>query len=169
MFRDFAERANNVMQLASVEARALNHDYVGTEHILLALVAEESGVATAILGTLGVTASAIRQGVDSLVQRGPSAVSHREPPLTPRSQQVIEFAREEAGEVNQKFVDTEHLLLALLREPDGVASRVLRRSWREAGRTAGRGTQNSHCAHEDRRTYGSARAGKHRMEAQDAR
>jgi ClpA/ClpB-like protein len=126
MFRDFSERANNVMHLASDEARALNHEYVGTEHILLALVAEESGVAVEVLSTLGVTASGIRHGVESLVLRGPATVSSRELPLTPRSGQVIEFGREEAREVNQEFVDTEHLLLALLREPDGVAGQVLR-------------------------------------------
>ena len=93
---------------------------------MLALVAEESGVAAEVLGTLGVTASAIRKGVQSLVLRGPAEVSSRELPLTPRSWQVIEFGREEARDVNQQLVDTEHLLLALLREPDGVASHVLR-------------------------------------------
>jgi ATP-dependent Clp protease ATP-binding subunit ClpC len=126
MFRDFSEQANNVIKLAHVEARALNHEYVGTEHLLLALVAEESGVATEILRTLDVTANAIRQGVESLVQRGPASVSTRALPLTPRSVQVIEFAREEARDVSQQFVNTEHLLLALLREPDGVAGHVLR-------------------------------------------
>jgi ATP-dependent Clp protease ATP-binding subunit ClpC len=126
MLRDFSGRAIKVMQLASTEARTLNHEYVGTEHILLALIAEESGVATEVLSTLGVTASAIRQGVESLVRRGPTAVSSRELPLTPRSQYVIELAREEACDVNQKYVDMEHLLLALLREPDGVACQVLR-------------------------------------------
>jgi hypothetical protein len=125
MFRDFTNRANQVMVLAGDEARQLNHEYVGTEHILLGLVADDAGVAASVLRTLGVNADAIRKGVDSLVQCGPQTVAANTLPLTPRSQQVIDFARDEARNVNQKLIDTEHLLLALLREPEGVACHVL--------------------------------------------
>jgi ATP-dependent Clp protease ATP-binding subunit ClpC len=126
MFRDFCKQANRAMQRAGVEARALNHQYIGTEHILLGLVADETESAANMLRVLGVSADAIRQEVESLVQRGMEQVSPGPLRLTPRSQQVIEFAREEAGAVNQVSVDAEHLLLALLREPDGVAGQVLR-------------------------------------------
>jgi hypothetical protein len=126
MHRDFSERATEVLVLASKEARKLNHAYVGTEHILLGLVAESSGVATRVLQTLGVSRHAIGEGVESLVQRGAEPVVSRTLPFTPRSKQVIEFAREEARGVGQTSVDTEHLLLAVFRETDGVASQVLR-------------------------------------------
>jgi ATP-dependent Clp protease ATP-binding subunit ClpC len=125
MFRDFSDRARNVMGRAGEEARKLNHEYIGTEHILLGLMAEESGAAARVLHTLGVTFDAVRAGVDSFVQRGTDIVASRTLPFTPRSKQVVEFARDEARSVNQKLIDTEHLLLALLREHEGVACHVL--------------------------------------------
>jgi ATP-dependent Clp protease ATP-binding subunit ClpC len=127
MFRDFSERANKVFDLAREEARRVNHEYIGTEHVLLGLVAEGSGVAANVLQTLGVSRSAIADSVESFVQRGTESVASRTLPLTPRTKQVIEFAREEARGVGQTSVDTEHLLLALFRECDGVASHVLRK------------------------------------------
>jgi ATP-dependent Clp protease ATP-binding subunit ClpC len=126
MFRDLSERGKAVLELAGEEAHRLNHEYIGTEHILLGLVAEESGVAANVLHSVGVSADVIREGVEAFVKRGPARVLSPKRPLTPRSLQVIAFAREEARAVNQRFVDTEHLLLALLREPDGVAGHVLR-------------------------------------------
>jgi ATP-dependent Clp protease ATP-binding subunit ClpC len=128
MFRDFCERARTVLELAREEARKLNHEYIGTEHILLGLVAEESSIAAhLLLHTMGVSADAIRAAVEAFVNRGSEQVQAAELPLTPRSLQVIHFARDEARQFNQQFVDTEHLLLALLREPDGVAGRLLRK------------------------------------------
>jgi ATP-dependent Clp protease ATP-binding subunit ClpC len=113
------------MRLAGEEARHMNHDYVGTEHILLALVADESGEATKLFHVFGIEQSVIRNGIESLVQRGSQPVTSREIPLTPRAQAALDYARQEALSVNEKLVDTEHLLLGLMREPDGVAGHVL--------------------------------------------
>ena len=126
MFQNFSKRSNQVLHRAGEEARALNHQYIGTEHILLGLVSDDSDPTVSMLRVLGVDAQAIRQEIESLVQLGTEQVPPGRLPLTPRSQQVIKFAQEEAVAVNQNSVDVEHLLLALLREPDGVASHVLR-------------------------------------------
>jgi ATP-dependent Clp protease ATP-binding subunit ClpC len=116
-----------MLKLAAEEARQLNHEYIGTEHILLGLVAEDSSVAAHLLRAQGVHANVIRQGIDSLVQRGTQPVTLLELPLTPRAKQAIEYAHDEARAVNQKHTDAEHLLLGLLREPDGVAGLLLQK------------------------------------------
>jgi ATP-dependent Clp protease ATP-binding subunit ClpC len=123
-FSDFSDRAKQAMQRAGEEARRLNHEYIGTEHILLGLIAEDSGSAANVLDALGVTATAIQSGVEAFVQRGSGPASSTAFPLTPRSERVIELARDEARASAQQL-DSEHLLVALLDEPDGVASRVL--------------------------------------------
>jgi ATP-dependent Clp protease ATP-binding subunit ClpC len=117
----------HVLKLAAEEARQLNHEYIGTEHILLGLVAEDSSVAAHLLRAQGVDSHTIRQGVDSLVQRGTQPVTSRELPLTPRANQAIEFAHQEASGVNQPQTDAEHLLLGLMREPEGVAGMLLQK------------------------------------------
>jgi hypothetical protein len=125
MPQQFTDRARSALALAADEARALNHEYIGTEHLLLGLIADESGGASHVLQTLGVNAASIRAEVERLVQRGSEPVTLGELPQTPRTRQVIEYARDEAQSVAQRAVDVEHLLIALLREPDGVASQVL--------------------------------------------
>src|SRR5262249_52138914 len=119
------DRARKVMQLASQEAQRFNHEYIGTEHVLLGLVAEGSGVAANVLKNLHIDLRKVRREVEQIVQSGPDAVSMGKLPLTPRTKQVIEYAIEEARTLNHNYVGTKHLLLGLLREQEGVAAQVL--------------------------------------------
>jgi ATP-dependent Clp protease ATP-binding subunit ClpC len=114
------------MQLANQEAQRFNHEYIGTEHILLGLVKEGSGVAANVLKNLDVDLRKIRLEVEKLVQSGPDMVTMGKLPQTPRAKKVIEYAIEEARNLNHNYVGTEHLLLGLLREEEGVAAQVLR-------------------------------------------
>ena len=125
-YERFTERARKVMQLANQEAQRFNHEYVGTEHILLGLVKEGSGVAANVLKNMDVDLRKIRFEVEKLVQSGPDMVTMGKLPLTPRAKKVIEYAIEEARNLGHGYVGTEHLLLGLLREPEGVAAQVLR-------------------------------------------
>src|SRR3984957_10855686 len=125
MYERFTDRARKVMQLANQEAQRLNHEYIGTEHILLGLVKEGSGVAANVLKNLDVDLRKIRLEVEKLVQLGPDMVTLGKLPQTPRSKKVIEYAMEEARNLNHNYVGTEHLLLGLLREQEGVAAQVL--------------------------------------------
>src|SRR5262249_26218778 len=109
-----------------VEAQRFNHEYIGTEHILLGLVKEGSGVAANVLKNLDVDLRKIRLEVEKLVQSGPDMVTMGKLPQTPRAKKVIEYAIEEARNLNHNYVGTEHLLLGLLREEEGVAAQVLR-------------------------------------------
>jgi ATP-dependent Clp protease ATP-binding subunit ClpC len=113
------------MQLANQEAQRFNHEYIGTEHILLGLVKEGSGVAANVLKNLDVDLRKIRLEVEKLVQSGPDMVTMGKLPQTPRAKKVIEYAIEEARNLNHNYVGTEHLLLGLLREQEGVAAQVL--------------------------------------------
>ncbi|MGQ9503336.1 MAG: ATP-dependent Clp protease ATP-binding subunit [Thermogutta sp.] len=113
------------MQLANQEAQRFNHEYVGTEHILLGLIKEGSGVAANVLRNLEVDLKKIRLEVEKLVQTGPDMVTMGRLPLTPRARKVIEYATEEARNLNHNYIGTEHLLLGLLREQEGVAAQVL--------------------------------------------
>jgi ATP-dependent Clp protease ATP-binding subunit ClpC len=126
IYERFTERARKVMQLANQEAQRFNHEYVGTEHILLGLVKEGSGVAANVLKSLDVDLRKIRLEVEKLVQSGPDMVTMGKLPLTPRAKKVVEYAVEEARNLGHGYVGTEHLLLGLLREPEGVAAQVLR-------------------------------------------
>jgi len=126
MFERFTDRARKVMQLANQEAQRLNHEYIGTEHILLGLVKEGSGVAANVLRNLDVDLRKVRQEVERLVQSGTEMVTMGKLPYTPRAKKVIEYAVEEARNLNHNYVGTEHLLLGLLREEEGVAAQVLR-------------------------------------------
>jgi hypothetical protein len=128
MFDDvrFSDQARAVLQLAEVEARRLQHAYVGTEHLLLGLVAEGDGVAASVLRSRGLDDARIRREIEQLVQPGPTPVTEKVLPLTPRSKQVINFANEDTLILGQSCVDTEHLLMGLLHEADGVAGLILR-------------------------------------------
>ncbi len=125
MFERFTDRARKVMALANQEAQRFNHEYIGTEHILLGLVKEGSGVGANVLKNLGVDLRKVRLEVEKLVKSGPDMVTMGKLPQTPRAKKVIEFAIEEARNLNHNYVGTEHLLLGLLREHDGVAAQVL--------------------------------------------
>ena len=125
MFERFTDRARKVMALANQEAQRFNHEYIGTEHILLGLVKEGSGVGANVLKNLEVDLRKVRLEVEKLVKSGPDMVTMGKLPQTPRAKKVIEFAIEEARQLNHNYVGTEHLLLGLLREQDGVAAQVL--------------------------------------------
>lgn len=125
MYERFTDRARKVMQLANQEAQRFNHEYIGTEHILLGLVKEGSGVAANVLKNLEVDLRKIRLEVEKLVQSGPEMVTVGKLPQTPRAKKVIEYSMEEARNLNHTYVGTEHILLGLLREQEGVAAQVL--------------------------------------------
>src|SRR5437667_169293 len=125
MFERFTDRARKVMALANQEAQRFNHEYIGTEHILLGLVKEGSGVGANVLKNLDVDLRKVRLEVEKLVKSGPDMVTMGKLPQTPRAKKVIEYAIEEARSLNHNYVGTEHLLLGLLREQDGVAAQVL--------------------------------------------
>src|SRR5947208_3485244 len=127
MYERFTDRARKVMQLANQEAQRFNHEYIGTEHILLGLVKEGSGVAANVLKNLDIDLRKIRLEVEKIVQTGPGGeqVIPGKLPQTPRAKKVIEYAIEEARRLNHNYVGTEHLLLGLLREQEGVAAQVL--------------------------------------------
>ncbi|MBA4029585.1 MAG: NDP-hexose 4-ketoreductase [Planctomyces sp.] len=125
MYERFTDRARKVMQLANQEAQRFNHEYIGTEHILLGLVKEGSGVAANVLKNLDVDLRKIRLEVEKIVQSGPELVTMGKLPQTPRAKKVIEYAMEEARNLNHNYVGTEHLLLGLIREQEGVAAQVL--------------------------------------------
>jgi ATP-dependent Clp protease ATP-binding subunit ClpC len=125
MFERFTDRARKVMALANQEAQRFNHEYIGTEHILLGLVKEGSGVGANVLKNLDVDIKKLRLEVEKLVKSGPDMVTMGKLPHTPRAKKVIEFAIEEARSLNHNYVGTEHLLLGLLRETEGVAAQVL--------------------------------------------
>src|SRR3954468_4426979 len=125
MYERFTDRARKVMQLANQEAQRFNHEYIGTEHILLGLVKEGSGVAANVLKNLDVDLRKIRLEFEKLVQSGPEMVPMGKLPQTPRAKKVIESSMEEARNLNHNYVGTEHILLGLLREQEGVAAQVL--------------------------------------------
>ena len=125
MYERFTDRARKVMQLANQEAQRFNHEYIGTEHMLLGLVKEGTGVAANVLKNLDVDLRKIRLEVEKLVQSGPEMITMGKLPQTPRAKKVIEYSMEEARNLAHNFVGTEHILLGLLREQEGVAAQVL--------------------------------------------
>ena len=125
MFERLTDRARKVMALANQEAQRFNHEYIGTEHILLGLVKEGSGVGANVLKNLDIDLRKVRLEVEKLVKSGPEMVTMGKLPQTPRAKKVLEYAIEEARNLNHNYVGTEHLLLGLLREQDGVAAQVL--------------------------------------------
>jgi len=125
MFERFTDRARKAMGYARKEAERLNHEYIGTEHILLGLVKEGSGVAANVLDRLGVDLEKIRTEIESMVKRGSGSPSPGHLPFTPRAKKVLDYAADEARRLDDSYVGTEHLLLGLLRENRGVAAQVL--------------------------------------------
>ena len=125
MFDRFTDRAKKVMNLARQEAQRFNHEYLGTEHVLLGLVQEGSGVAANVLKQMNVDLTKIRTEVENIVKTGPSMVTMGQLPFTPRAKKVVELALEEASNLGHNYIGTEHLLLALLREQEGTAAHVL--------------------------------------------
>jgi ATP-dependent Clp protease ATP-binding subunit ClpA len=121
----YTDRARKVMARANLEAQQFNHEYIGTEHILLGLVQVDGGVAASVLKSFKVDLQGVRQEVEKLVNRGPERGSGFQLPKTPRARQVIKFAIEEAERFDHNYVGTEHILLGLLREHDGVGAQVL--------------------------------------------
>ncbi len=123
-FEKFSERARRVLTSAQEEAQHLNHNYIGTEHILLGLIREEEGVAAKVLNNLGVSLSKVRSAVEYIIGRGEKS-STGEIGLTPRAKRVIELAIDEARRLGHNYIGTEHLLLGLLHEGEGIAAGVL--------------------------------------------
>jgi ATP-dependent Clp protease ATP-binding subunit ClpC len=123
-FDKFTERARRVLTLAQEEAQRFNHNYIGTEHLLLGLVREGDGVAAKVLANLGVELNKVRSAVEFIIGRGDRAVMG-EIGLTPRAKKVIELAVDEARRLNHHYIGTEHLLLGLVREGEGIAAGVL--------------------------------------------
>lgn len=125
MFERFTERARKVMSLARQEAQRFNHEYIGTEHILLGLVQEGSGVAANVLRNMDVELRKIRMEVEKMVKSGSNVIQMGQLPFTPRAKKVLELALEEANNLGHNYIGTEHLLLGLLRENESVAALVL--------------------------------------------
>ncbi len=123
-FDKFTERARRVLTLAQEEAHRFNHHYIGTEHILLGLLAEEEGMGARVLQNVGVQLSQVRQRVEHIVGRGEGTTTG-ELSITPRAKRVLEFATDEARRLRHDYIGTEHLLLGLVREGEGLAARVL--------------------------------------------
>jgi GNAT superfamily N-acetyltransferase len=124
MFERYTDRARRVVVLAQEEARMLNHNYIGTEHILLGLVHEGEGVAAKALESLGISLDAVRQQVEEIIGPGQQMLSGHIP-FTPRAKKVLELSRREASQLGHDYIGTEHILLGLIREGDGVAAQVL--------------------------------------------
>jgi ATP-dependent Clp protease ATP-binding subunit ClpA len=124
VFERFTDRARRVIVLAQEEAALLNHDYVGTEHLLLGLAREGQGVAARVLEVLGIRLEALRSQVQEVIGRGQRAPSGHIP-FTPRAKKVLELSLREALELGHDYIGTEHLLLGLIREGEGVAAQVL--------------------------------------------
>ena len=125
MFDRFTDRARKVMNLAKAEAQRLNHEYIGTEHILLGLVQEGSGVAANVLRGMDIDLKRIRQEVEKLVKGSATMVPMGNLPFTPRAKKVLELSLEEASQLGHNYIGTEHLLLGLIKESEGIAARVL--------------------------------------------
>jgi len=124
MFERFTDRARRVVVLAQEEARMLNHNYIGTEHILLGLIRESEGVAAKALESLGISLDVVRQQVEEIIGRGQQAPSGHIP-FTKRAKKVLEMSLLESVQLGQNYIGTEHILLGLIREGDGVAAQVL--------------------------------------------
>ena len=124
MFERFTDRARRVVVLAQEEARTLNHNYIGTEHVLLGLIHEGEGVAAKALESLGISLEAVRQQVEQIIGQGQQPPSGHIP-FTPRAKKVLELSLREALQLGHNYIGTEHILLGLIREAEGVAAQVL--------------------------------------------
>jgi ATP-dependent Clp protease ATP-binding subunit ClpC len=124
VFERFTDRARRVLVLAQEEARLLNHNYIGTEHLLLGLIHEGEGVAATALESLGMSLEAVRGQVEEIIGQGQSAPTGHIP-FTPRAKKVLELSLREAKQLGHNYIGTEHILLGLIREGEGVAAQVL--------------------------------------------
>jgi ATP-dependent Clp protease ATP-binding subunit ClpC len=124
MFERFTDRARRVVVLAQEEARMRNHSFIGTEHILLALIDEGDGTGVKALESLGISRDEVRQQVEEIIGQGQHAPSGHIP-FTPRAKKVLELSLRESVQLAQAYIGTEHILLGLIREGDGVAAQVL--------------------------------------------
>ena len=124
MFERFTDRARRVVVLAQQEAARLNHNWIGTEHLLLGLLSEGQGIAARALASMGISLDAMRGAVEDIIGRGQEPPSGHIP-FTPRAKKVLELSLREALQLRSDSIGTEHLLLALIREGDGVAAQVL--------------------------------------------
>jgi ATP-dependent Clp protease ATP-binding subunit ClpC len=125
VFERFTERARQVVVLAQDEARTLKHNYIGTEHLLLGLLREPEGVAKRVLESLGITGENVRGQVVRIVGEGEGPVAAGQIPFTPRAKKVLELSLREALSLGHRHIGTEHVLLGLIRESEGVAARIL--------------------------------------------
>src|ERR687894_405827 len=137
MFERFTDRARRVVVLAQEEARMLNHNYIGTEHILLGLIHEGEGVAAKALESLGISLEAVRQQVEEIIGQGGSSPSGHIP-FTPRAKKVLELSLREALQLGHNYIGTEHILLGLIREGEGVAAQLLVKLGADLNRVVGR-------------------------------
>jgi ATP-dependent Clp protease ATP-binding subunit ClpC len=126
MFDRFTDRARKSMGLARQEAQRYNHDYIGTEHMLLGLLQIEAGAAASVLKEVGLQPKTVREEVERLVATGKSNVTVGSLPFTPRGKRALELSLEEANKLGHTCIGTEHLLLGLIRENEGIAAQVLR-------------------------------------------
>lgn len=129
MYERFTDNARQVMKLANQEAQRLNHAYIGTEHLLLGLVRREPCRGCDVLTRMEVSLDAVKRAVEKIVKPGPDIVTMGKLPQTPRAEKVIEHAIDEARAAGKNYVGSEHLLLGLVREGEGVAAQVLSRSF----------------------------------------
>ncbi len=125
MFERFTDRARRVVVFAQDEARGLNHNWIGTEHLLLAVIREGHGVGAKALESMQISLDAARQQVESIIGRGQNPVGDGHIPFTPRAKKVLELSLREALQLGHNYIGTEHILLGLIREGDGVAAQVL--------------------------------------------
>jgi len=151
MFERFTDRARRVVVLAQEEARMLDHNYIGTEHILLGLIHEGEGVAAKALTSLGISLQAVRQQVEEIIGHGQHAPAGHIP-FTPRAKKVLELSLREALQLGHNYIGTEHILLGLIREGDGVAAQVLVRLGADLNRVRHQVIQLVHVAKGDRPT-----------------
>jgi ATP-dependent Clp protease ATP-binding subunit ClpA len=133
MFERFTDRARRVVVLAQEEARLLNHNYIGTEHILLGLVREGEGVAAKALDAMGVSLDDVRRNITEIIGQGGEPPSGHIP-FTPRAKKVLELSLREALQLGHNYIGTEHILLGLVREGEGVAAQVLQKRGAELNR-----------------------------------
>jgi ATP-dependent Clp protease ATP-binding subunit ClpC len=125
MYERFTQRALKVLRFANHEAHRFNHEYIATEHVLLGLIDEGSGCAATVLKKFDVDLDKLRREVEKLIQSGPEMVSLHKLPTSPRVKKAIEYSFEEARNLRHDYVGTEHILLGLIREQEGVAAQVL--------------------------------------------
>jgi ATP-dependent Clp protease ATP-binding subunit ClpA len=134
MFERFTDRARRVVVLAQEESRLLNHNYIGTEHVLLGLIHEGEGTAAKALEELGISLEAVRREVEDIIGQGASAPIEGHIPFTPRAKKVLEMSLREALQLGHNYIGTEHILLGLIREGQGVAAQVLVKLGADLGR-----------------------------------